>query len=211
MGYRQMRDILLLQTGWKVCDLSVWRAMRRLRVQGYIRKSKYLARPGNEHEIHPNLLNRDFHALYPLQKIISDITYIKYKGKWFFLVCYLDLFNNEIVEWQLSDSFYITFVIQSIKRLLEKAKCTNSPVLLHSDQGSQYISAGYSALLREYNATQSMWRAGTPWDNAVMEGFISKFKDVLRFQLRYWQTDDIKQVIEKVIHYFLIAFGLFAK
>lgn len=202
MGYRQVRDKLLLQTGWKVCDLSVWKSMKRLDVKGYVRKSRYPSIPGKEHMYFPNLLNRAFHADLPLQKVVSDITYIKHKGKWYFLVCYLDLFNNEIVEWELSDNFDNFFVIRSAKKLLEKAKCTGTPILLHSDQGIQYRSAGYCALLREYNATQSMSRAGTPRDNAVMESFFGRFKDVLRFQFRYWQADDLKAVISEAIHYF---------
>lgn len=176
--------------------------MRRLQIHGYVRKSQYPSRPGTEHDVHPNLLNREFHASKPLQKVASDITYIKYGGKWFFLVCYLDLFNNEIVEWQLSDSLDNFFVIQSAKRLLEKAECTGYPILLHSDQGNQYTSAGYQALLRDYNATQSMSRAGTPRDNAVMESFFGRFKDVLRFQFRYWLSRDLYTVVSNPIHYF---------
>ncbi len=116
MGYRQIRDILQLKTGCKVCDLSVWRSMRRLKIQSYVRKSKYPSRPGNEHDKHPNLLNREFFAAKPLQKVVSDITYIKHNGKWFCLVCFLDLFNNEVVEWELSDSFDNLFVIQTAKK-----------------------------------------------------------------------------------------------
>lgn len=202
MGYRQVRDTLQLQTGLKVCDWSVWKSMRRLHIHGYIRKRRYPSQPGKENEIHPNLLNREFHASKPLQKVASDITYIKYRSKWFYLVCYLDLFNNEIVEWQLSDSFDNLFVIQSAKRLLEKAKCTGYPILLHSDQGNQYTSAGYQALLREYNAIQSMSRAGTPRDNAVMESFFGRFKDVLRFHFRYWEYDNLNFVMEQAVHYF---------
>jgi len=202
MGYRQIRDILLLQKGWKVCDLSIWKSMKRLGVKGYVRRSRYPSSPGNEHRDFPNLLNRAFHADAPLQKVVSDITYIKHKGRWLFLVCYLDLFNNEIVEWELSNTFDNSFVIRSAKRLLEKTKCTGTPILLHSDQGNQYKSAGYCALLREYNAIQSMSRAGTPRDNAVMESFFGRFKDVLRFQFRYWQADDLKKVISEAIHYF---------
>jgi len=202
MGYRQIRDTLLLQTGWMVCDLSVWRAMQRLHIKGYVRKSKYPPHPGYEHDVHPNLLNRKFYTSSPLQKVVSDITYIKHKGKWCFLVCYLDLFNNEIVEWQLSHSLDNLFVIQSAKRLLEKAKCTGHPILLHSDQGNQYTSAGYQALLRQYNAIQSMSRAGTPRDNAVMESFFGRFKDVLRFQFRYWEYDDLSATVSEAIHYF---------
>ena len=98
MGYRQIRDTLQLQTGWNVCDVSVWKSMRRLHIHGYIRKNKLPSRPGNEHEIHPNLLNRDFHASKPLQKVASDITYIKYRGKWFYLVCYLGQFTRHYTQ-----------------------------------------------------------------------------------------------------------------
>ena len=112
------------------------------------------------------------------------------------------MFNNEIVEWQLSESFDNLFVIQSAKRLLEKAKCTGYPILLHSDQGNQYTSAGHQALLREYNAVQSMSRAGTPRDNAVMESFFGRFQDVLCFQYPYWTHDDLHSVIDDAIHYF---------
>lgn len=202
MGYRQIRDTLLLQTGWRVCDLSVWRAMKRLGIQGFVRKCRYPSAPGRTHKEIPNVLNRQFHADIPLQKVATDITYIKYHGKWFYLVCFLDLFNNEVVEWQLSDSFDNLFVIQAARRLLQKAKCTGSPVLLHSDQGSQYISAGYRALLREYNAIQSMSRTGTPRDNAVIESFFGRFKDVLRFQFRYWQAANLHSIISQAIYYF---------
>ena len=202
MGYRQVRDTLLLQTGWRVCDRSVLKSMNRLNVKGYVRKGKYSHPHGNEHDVYPNILNRAFHADLPLQKVVSDITYIKHSGKWFFLVCYLDLFNNEIVEWELSDAFDNCFVIRSARRLLEKAKCTGYPILLHSDQGNQYKSAGYCALLREYDVIQSMSRAGTPRDNAVLESFLGRFKDVLRFQFRYWQADDLGKTISDVIYYF---------
>jgi transposase InsO family protein len=182
--------------------LSVWKSMKRLHIKGDVRRRKYSSPLGNEHKIYPNLLNRSFYADFPLQKIVSDITYIKYRGKWFFLVCFLDLFNNEVLEWELSNTFDNRFVIHTARRLLEKAKNTNYPILLHSDQGNQYSSSGYCALLKEYNAVQSMSRAGTPRDNAVMESFFGRFKDVLRFQFRYWEQDDLFAVISKAIHYF---------
>jgi len=202
MGYRQIKDTLLLQTGWVVCDLSVWRSMQRLHIQGYVRKSKSPSHPGQEHDVHPNLLNRAFRAALPLQKVVSDITYINHRGKWYYLICFLDLFNNEVVEWELTSSFDVLPVIQSAKRLLDKAKCTEFPVLLHSDQGIQYTSSAYQTLLKQYNAVQSMSRAGTPRDNAVIESFFGRFKDVLRVQFRYREHHNLHQVISQAIHYF---------
>ena len=92
--------------------------------------------------------------------MVSDITYIKHKGKCYYLICYLVLFNNEVIEWELSDSLGVKFVLDSAKRFPEKKQSgTDYPILLHSDQGIQYTSSAYQALLREYNVVQSMSRA----------------------------------------------------
>jgi len=70
----------------------------------------------------------------------------------------------------------IRLLLMPPERLLEKAKSTDYPILLHSNKGNQYSSAGYCALLREYNSVQSMSRNGTPSDNAVMESFSADSK-----------------------------------
>ena len=64
---------------------------------------------------------------------------------------YLDLFNNEIVEWELSDAFDNFLVMRPAERLLKRQMSTEHQVLLHSGQGVQYSSAGYCSLLKEYN------------------------------------------------------------
>lgn len=119
-----------------------------------------------------------------------------------YLACYLDLFNNEILEWELSDSFDNFLVINPAKRLLKKAKSTGNPILFHSDQGVQYSSAGFCNLLKQYGVIQSMSRAGSPRDNAVIESFWGKFKDVLRVHFRYWEHDDLQKIIAQAIHFF---------
>ena len=115
---------------------------------------------------------------------------------------YLDLFNNEIVEWELSDTFDNFLVMRPAERLLKRKMSTEHQVLLHSDQGVQYSSAGYCNLLKKYNVIQSMSRAGTPHDNAVMESFWGRFKDTLRKHFRYWESDDLRSTIEQAIYYF---------
>ncbi len=137
-----------------------------------------------------------------MQKIVTDVTYIKYNRKWYYLAAYLDLFNNEIVEWELSDTFDNLLVMRPAERLLKKKMSTEHQVLLHSDQGVQYSSAGYCNLLREYNVVQSMSRAGNPRDNAVMESFWGRFKDALRYHFRYWEAKNLHSVVEQAIHYF---------
>lgn len=202
VGYRTIRDFLLLQTGWRVCDISVWKSMKRLGVKGYSRKNKCPSPNGKEHQRFSNILNREFSSDKPVQKIVTDVTYIKHQGKWYYLACYLDLFNREILEFELSDTFDNFLVMKPAKRILEKAKSTGTSILLHSDQGVQYSSAGYCNLLKEYNVIQSMSRAGTPRDNAVIESFFGRFKDVLRSHFKYWKCEDLSQVVSEAIHYF---------
>lgn len=137
-----------------------------------------------------------------MQKIATDVTYIKHNGKWYYLAGYLDLFNNEILEWELSDTFDNFLVMKPAERLLKRKMSTEHQVLLHSDQGVQYSSAGYCNLLKEYNVIQSMSRAGNPRDNAVMESFWGRFKDTLRKHFRYWECDDLRSTIEQAIYYF---------
>lgn len=203
MGYRQVRDTLELEFGLKLCDLTVWRSMKRLCIHGYTRKRKLpTTYAGMEHTRYSNILGRNFKSDKPMQKIVTDVTYIKHRGKWFYLAAYLDLFNNEIVEWELSDTFDNFLVLRPARRLLEKTESTAHRVLLHSDQGVQYSSAGFCNLLSQYNVIQSMSRAGNPYDNAVMESFWGRFKDVLRCRFRYWECDNLMPLIAQAVHYF---------
>lgn len=201
-GYRTVNDTLLLQTGLLVSDHAVWRSMQRLGITGFVRKSKKPQPSGREHVEIKNELKRQFYSDKPLTKIVTDITYIRHRGKWYFLSCFLDLFNNEIIDYELSDSLDNFLVINPAKRILENTKSTDTPILFHSDQGSQYSSAGYVNLLKSYNTIQSMSRAGTPRDNAVMESFFGRFKDVLCARFQYWKHDDIHSVVDQAIHYF---------
>ena len=137
-----------------------------------------------------------------MQKIVTDVTYIKHHGKWYYLAGYMDLFNNEIVEWELSDKFDNFLVMKPAERLLKRKMSTEHQILLHSDQGVQYSSAGYCNLLKEYNAVQSMSRAGNPLDNAVMESFWGRFKDTLHKHFHYWESNDLSATIEQAVYYF---------
>ena len=203
MGYRQIRDKLRLEFGRIVSDPAIWKSMKCLEIRGYTRRRKTVAAGSNtEHIRYPNVLNRNFKAEKPMQKIVTDVTYIKHNGKWNYLAGYLDQFNNEIVEWELSDTFDNLLVMRPAERLLKRQMSTEHQVLLHSDQGVQYSSAGYCSLLKEYNVIQSMSRAGNPRDNAVMESFWGRFKDALRKHFRYWEHDDLRATIQRAIYYF---------
>jgi transposase InsO family protein len=84
-----------------------------------------------------------------------------------YLSVILDLFNNEVVSYQLSHHAGLELVIKTVEQAVEKRNVRG--VLLHSDQGGQYTSAQYIQLLRTYGIVQSMSRKGDCLDNAPME------------------------------------------
>ena len=199
-GYHTIRGLILQETGWMVSALSVFKSMKRLGIRSCTRK-KYIhyRSVGNEHIKHPNILSRRFKSNEPYKKIVTDVTYIKYHGKWYYFACYLDLYNNEILEWELSTVFDNFLVINPAKRLLKKIKHKN--VMFHSDQGTQYASIGYCTLLEKNHIIQSMSRAGTPRDNAVIESFFCRFKETLYNDFKL-SKNDISEAIKKTVDYF---------
>ena len=125
-GYRTIADTLLNEYGWVVTDISVLKSMQRLGIKGFVRKQKQPESAGAEHNRFPNILNRDFSSDRPMQKVVTDVTYIMHRNKWYYFACYLDLFNNEIIDWELSDKFDNYLVMKPAKRILEKAKSTGT-------------------------------------------------------------------------------------
>lgn len=79
---------------------------------------------------------------------------------------------------------------------------TDTTFLFHSNQGVQYSSAGYCNLLKSYYVIQRISRAGTKKDNAVIEFFFERFKEVLRSHFQYRKCDDLQNVIDEVVYYF---------
>ena len=202
-GYRALNARLRRKTGWVVCDLSVLRSMQRLHICAKARKTRPAPTVGTENSQFPNILNRQFTASQPLSRVVTDLTQFGYHKQIYHFVCYLDLFNNEILEWNVRTDETMQLVLPPLRRLLERKRMSNDcPMLLHSDQGSQYSSAGFHSLLKLYNVTQSMSRAGTPHDNAVMESVFGWFKEFLRVEYLSRSDEPIQQLLEKAVFEF---------
>lgn len=118
-GYRTINSMILSKTEYSYCDLSVLKSMQRLGIKSRARKKKY-DRIGNEHKVFPNILARKFKSSKPFEKIATDITLLRHKGKKYYFSCYLDLFNNEVLEWDIRDKEDNLLILRPLKRLLEK-------------------------------------------------------------------------------------------
>lgn len=200
MGYRRI-TVLLRQQGYVINHKTVLRLMRLMGLKSIIRVRKYRSYKGNLGKIAPNILDRDFKAAQPNQKWATDITEFNVAGKKLYLSPIIDLFNAEIVSYEISER--PTF--DQIEAMLQKAfgrLGANPDLILHSDQGWQYQMKQYQRLLKSKGIIQSMSRKGNCLDNAVIENFFGILKCELYYLTKFTSIDHLRQEIRNYIDYY---------
>jgi transposase InsO family protein len=86
----------------------------------------------------------------------------------------MDLYNNEIIAFRISDNQRTELVLETLKDACNGRETAG--LILHSDQGAQYTSYAFQNLAKEKGITTSMSRKGNCFDNAVIESFHSTIK-----------------------------------
>ena len=136
----------------------------------------------NDPKIKNNDLNRHFTVSYPNQVWVGDITEIKTSTGKLYLAAYIDLYSRKVVGWAIDTHMRSELVETALKRALWSRKPPKG-MLVHTDQGSQFISNNYRILLQSWHIKQSMSRRGNCWDNAVIESFFKTLKTETIYQL----------------------------
>jgi putative transposase len=162
--------------------------VRRLMREAAVRpvwKRKFLPTTDSKHAlpVAENVLDRTFNVAAPNQAWVSDITYIRTRQGWLYLAAVMELFSRKIVGWAMAPTMPTELIASALRMALQQRKPPRG-LLLHSDQGSQYASLEYQALLDQHGIVCSMSRRGNCWDNAVMERFFLNLK-----MERVWQRD----------------------
>ena len=142
------------------------------------RKKKYKrgnSAASNDPHIAANLVQRQFDVCYPNQVWVSDITYIKTLSGWMYLAVFIDLYSRKVIGWALDPQMKAELIETALKRALWDRKPPKG-LIVHSDQGSQYVSKSYRKLLKAWGLKASMSRRGNCWDNAVAESFFKTLK-----------------------------------
>ncbi|WP_144569770.1 IS3 family transposase, partial [Bacillus pseudomycoides] len=173
-GYRRVQVWLKVTYNLHVNHKRIQRLMGELGIKAIIRRKRPYYGKKEAYVISDNHLNRDFQASKPNEKWVTDITYLIFNGQRLYLSAIKDLYNNEIVAYEISRRNDLKLVLDTLKKARKKRNAKG--ILLHSDQGFQYTSRQYNQLLKKYQMKASMSRKGNCWDNACIENFFSHFK-----------------------------------
>jgi putative transposase len=154
----------------------VARLMRQARLQGIpIRRRRGGRRKKSRPVGIEDHLGRDFVADRPNHKWVTDLTEIPTDEGKLYLATVQDLYSKKVVGWATSSRQTRDLVLQAVLMALWQRE-DNKPVILHSDQGSQFTSGDYQRFLKRHNLTCSMGAVGTCADNAAAESFYALFK-----------------------------------
>ena len=171
-----MHDYLNLE-GILVSKSTVYRYMKELGIKAIINKRKPLYMKRKTHKIFENIINRNFNADQPNKLWCTDFTYLPMSnGKMRYNCTIIDLYNREVIATLNSNRISAGLAVDTLKIAMKRRKNFKN-VILHSDQGSQYTSKEFIDFCCKNNITQSMSRAGCPYDNAVIERFFNTFKN----------------------------------
>ena len=202
-GYRWLNAKIKLDLGIIYSDNYVQRCCKFAGIRSISRRYKY-SKPGQKYKIYPNLLLADIAVNKPFEVVVSDMTAFWCNNTYYELTLYMDLFNNEIVSYNISDKKgdRDTY-INGLNQLIEKKKeYKELKMILHTNQGSVYSSKSFNELLPLYNITPSMSRAGTPTDNSQIEAFNGWIKEELFNDFKIKEKEDPIKCVENYIFFF---------
>lgn len=151
----------------------------------------------------PNLLQQNFQAEERNQKWATDFTYLFLNdGKKRYNCSIIDLYDRSVVASITDRNITSDLAIRTLQKALKSQSAIKGPLILHSDQGSQYTSKEFTEYCKTTHVTQSMSKAGYPYDNAPMERYFNTLKNE-RINLHEYHTEnDLYASIEEFAYVF---------
>ena len=128
--------------------------------------------------------------MQPDRAWVTDITYLRTWQGWLtYLAVVLDLYSRKVIGWSMKPTLARELVLDALLMAVWRRKPAQ-PVIVHSDQGSQYGSDDWRRFCRSHQLQPSMSRRGNCWDNAVAESFFSSLKKE-RIRKRIYKTREL--------------------
>ena len=153
-----------------------------------------LSRPNKKHLIYPYLLD-DVEINYCNQVWSTDITYIRLKCGFTYLVAIIDWHSRFVLDWELSISLEADFCIETLQRSLNRAVCE----IFNTDQGSQFTSKKFIDILLQKQIKISMDSKGRCLDNI----FVERLWRSLKYECIYLQSlGSVLEAREEISKYF---------
>ena len=193
----------LINRGFTVNHKKIQRLMNKLGLKGKVPKEKYHSYKGDVGTVADNLINRNFKSDKPNTKWSTDVSQFNFSWGKCYLSPILDMYNNEIISYNLS----LHPNYEQVEDMLNKAfsKYSNlEGLIFHSDQGWQYQNQRYISSLKDKGIIQSMSRKGNCYDNCIIKSFFGTLKNEIYYghEKDYKSFEEFSKALDEYIYYF---------
>ncbi len=189
-GYRSVR-VFLSRKKIYLSNTTVHKYMNMdLGLLAVVRRKKPNYKKGKAHKVFPNLLQQVFRADKVNAKWCTDFTYLYLAdGSKRYNCTILDLHDRSVVASLNGKEITSDLAIRTVKKALSAQPAVRGQLILHSDQGSQFTSKEFVEFCESVHITQSMSKAGYPYDNAPMERYYNTLKNEMIY-LHHFHSDE---------------------
>lgn len=196
-GYRMMQAYLE-RKGITLSAPTVHKYMNvELGLMSVTRRKPPEYRKGKAHKVFPNLLEQDFYCDEINTKWCVDFTYLFLDdGSKRFNCTILDLHERSVIASITDRNITADLAVRTLRKGIESQPEIKGVLILHSDQGSQFTSKEFVEYCERMNVTQSMSKAGYPYDNAPMERYFNTLKSELINEHSYKTEESLYQAID---------------
>lgn len=200
-GYRRLGDEYNVLHGTHYNEKRFYRLTQIAGLKAIIRRKRPYYHRSKPELTAENLLNREFSAVRPNEKWLTDVTEMKYgAGEKLYLSAILDLKGRDIIAYSISRTNNNQLVMDTFEQAFSLHP--DAHPLLHSDRGFQYTSHSFRQMLHSHGMTHSMSRVGKCIDNGPMEGFWGILKCEMYNLHRFHNYAELSEAIKHFIHYY---------
>ncbi len=194
-GYRRI-TVELKSMGYNVNRKRVHRLMSEGGIKA-LYPGPNTSRRNRKHAVHPYLL-REQKITKPNQAWMVDITYLKLRTGFVYLVAFIDVFSRYVIAWEISNTLETEFCITALKNALK----TGAPEIINSDQGCQFTSDAWVRFLKDNDIRISMTGKGRCLDNVYIERFWRSVKQEEFYINEYEGIQELIAAIDAYIEFY---------
>lgn len=202
-GYRRI-NALLRKANILISEKIVRKIMKENNLVVKTRKAKkYSSYKGEISEPVNNIVNRNFHAENPNEKLLTDITEFSIPAGKLYLSALVDCFDGFIPKWKISLSPNALLVNNMLDEYHNSLAQDEMP-LIHSDRGCHYRWVGWIERMDKYGFTRSMSKKGCSPDNSACEGFFGRMKNEMFYgrDFKKVSTQEFMKIIDEYINWY---------
>ena len=130
---------------------------------------------------------------------VQDFTHVRCGRQWYYIAAIIELATRQVVGWSVGAAHDTSLTLGALKYALGRH---TPPPILHSDQGSEYLSYAHKDICDAYSMTLSCSTKSSPWQNGFMESFFGKFKPELGNPAQYATPETLFERVAKNMHYY---------